>query len=310
MAEWGQGLKGGAGGAMAGFSLGGPIGGLIGGGLGFLGGAFGGGESDQDAQMRRMLQDYYAQAGGRPAPQAGQAAQGGLSSFRGNQQDLVGRLEALSRGQGPSLAAQQFQAATDRNMAAQQSLAQTGRGGPLAAFNAANNMGQLGAQAAQGSAMARVAEQQMALNQLGLTLHGARGSDEEMSRFNAGAQNQTALANLDAQLRSRGMDDQTRLQILSQLGGQNTRQAMTPGLGDQILAGGAGISSFLSSQRAANNSQGGYGSLSPIAAGNPGSGGYWTPQPQTRMMGGSDPFGQYRRNPDGSLGPVTSTQGF
>lgn len=250
MGGWEDAIKGGSGGAMAGSTFGpyGAVaGGLIGGTLGYLGG----GESEADKRQKQQLQAYYDQVGSRQAPQAGQASQAGYSSFRGNQSELVGRLEALSKGQGPSLAAQQFQQATDRNMASQQSMAQSGRGGPLAAFNAANNMGQLGAQAAQGSAMARTNEQMQAFNQLGLTIHGARGADEGINQFNAGQQNQTSMANLDARLRSMGMNDQARLQILQQMGGQNAQQAGQAGVGDQMLAGGGSMMSFMASQKAA-----------------------------------------------------------
>lgn len=254
MADWGQGLKGAGGGALAGAGLGGPLGAVIGGGLGLLGGLFGG-ESENDSQRRQMLMDLYNRQG--QAPQAGPASQAGYSGFRENQSALVKRLEALSQGQGPSLAAQQFQQATDRNNAQQMSMAVSGRGGPLAGFNAANNMGVLGAQAAQGSAIARTQEEQMALQQLGLTLHSGREADESMNRFNSGQQNQFALANLDARLKSMGMDDARRLQILQMLGGQNSQ----PGLGDQLLAGGAGLYSLAASQggKGGPTANGGFG---------------------------------------------------
>lgn len=251
MANWSQGLKGAGGGALAGGSLGGPVGAVIGGGLGLLGGLFGS-EDENDSQRRQMLMDYYSQLGGREAPQAGPAAQAGYSGFRQNQSDLIKRLEALSQGQGPSLAAQQFQAATDRNNSQQMAMGVSGRGGPLAGFNAQNNMAMLGAQAAQGSAAARTQEEQMALNQLGLTIQGGRESDESTNRFNAGQTNQTALANLDARLKAMGMNDQARLQILSQLGAQNAQ----PGLGDQILAGGAGLSALAGTQNPAGGAPG------------------------------------------------------
>lgn len=45
------------------------------------------------------------------------------------------------------------------------------------------------------------------------------------------------------------MQDNVRLQILSQLGGQN-QQAHQPGLGDQILAGGAGMYGMHAAQTA------------------------------------------------------------
>ena len=100
--------------------------------------------------------------GGRTAPQAGPAAMGQTSDFRGNQQDLISRLEALSKGQGPSLAAEQLRQATDRNMGQQASIAQSGRGNAaLAGLTAANQGAQLGQQAASDSAVARIAEQQI-----------------------------------------------------------------------------------------------------------------------------------------------------
>lgn len=249
MGGWEQGLKGAGGGALAGAGIGGPIGGVIGGLAGGLAGYFGGGESENDQKNRQMLQDYYNNVMNRQTPQAGPAAQAGYSGFRNNQSDLINRLEALSRGQGPSLAAQQFQQATDRNMASQQALAGGGRGGPMAAFNAANNMGMLGANAAQGSAQARIAEQQMALGMLGQNIQAGRGADESTNQFNAGQTNDMARANLEARLRKMGYDDQTILGILSQMGGQNARQAATPGLGDQLLAGGAGLFALGASQR-------------------------------------------------------------
>jgi hypothetical protein len=248
--SFGDTAKGAAGGALAGASIGGPLGALVGGVGGGALAYFGGGENEQDSAQRKRLEELYAQMG-MPPPQAGPAAQSGYSNFRSNQSDLVGRLEAMSKGQGPSLAAQQFQQATDRNMASQQSMAQSGRGGPLAAFNAANNMGHLGAQAAQGAAQARIQEQQMALNQLGLTLHGARGADEATNQFNANEQNQMSGMNLDAKLRAMGMDNEMRLRILAQMGGQNA-QAHGPQLGDQIMVGGAGMYGMYQSQQAAN----------------------------------------------------------
>lgn len=247
--DYGQGLKGAGGGALAGFAVGGPLGAAVGGGLGLLGG-FGGGENENDARQRAMLEQYYAQVGRRQAPQAGPAASAATSGFRSNQSALVSRLEAMANGQGPSLAKQQFEQATDRNMRGQQAMAASGRGGPLAQLTAANNMAGLGANAAQGSALARTNEQMQAIGQLGGVIAQGRGADEQVSMYNAGQYNNTALANLDARLRSMGMNDQARLGILSQLGGQNTRQANQPGLGDQILAGGAGMYAMGASQKA------------------------------------------------------------
>lgn len=233
--------KGAVGGALAGAGAGamfGPVGMGIGAGAGALLGGIGGWMGgDQKDEYQKRLEAYYASLGNREAPQAGPAAQGAYSGFRQNQSDLIGRLEALSSGQGPSLAAQQFRQATDQNMRGQQAMANSGRGGAMASFNAANNMGMLGAQAAQGSAAARTQEEQMALQQLGLTVYGARNADEQMNQFNAQQQNQMAIQNLDARLRAMGMNDQARLSILQQMGGQ----ANQPTFGDQLMAGGAGM---------------------------------------------------------------------
>jgi hypothetical protein len=125
-------------------------------------------------------------------------------------------------------------------MSGQQAFANSGRGGPLAAMQAANNSARLGAQSAQDSATARIQEQQMALNQLGLTLHGARGADEEMNRFNTGQTNETSQANMLARLKAMGMNDDASLALLRQMSGNSQAEAARPGMGDQILAGGAG----------------------------------------------------------------------
>lgn len=242
-------LQGALGGGLGGASSGSPWGTLLGAGLGALGGGFGG--SGGNEKLSGMYQDYYDQVGARGLQEAGPAAQAGYSGFRGNQRALVQRLEALSSGQGPSLAEAQLRSATDRAVGQQAGMAQSGRGNPAAAmFQAQNNAGQLQARAAQDAASARIAEQQMALQQLGLTLQGARGADEETNRFNANEQNQTALANLDARLRKMGLDDQTRLAILQGMGGSAGPGQNVPA---GILAAGAGMYA----QHATQSAQGG-----------------------------------------------------
>lgn len=238
--------QGAVGGAMTGASIGGPWGALIGGVAGGAIGGFTGGDTADQGRSRQMLMDYYNSVGGRGAPQAGPAAQSGYSGFRQNQADLISRLEALSKGQGPSLAMQQFQQATDRNVSNQQAMAAGGRGGPLASFNAANNMGMLGANAAQGSAQARIEEQRMALAMLGQNISSGRGADEATNMFNTGQTNETSLANLQARLKSMGLDDSTILGIIGQLQGQNANP--NPGMGPAVLAGGAGAMAWNQSQ--------------------------------------------------------------
>lgn len=251
--NWSQGGQGAVGGALAGSSIMPGIGTAIGAGIGLLSG-FGGGESDIDKKIRWRAQNMYDDLGARPYEQVGQAGQAGYSGFRTNQSDLINRLEALSKGQGPSLAAQQFRQATDQNIKAQQAMAASGRGGNLSAFNAAGNMANLGAQAAQGSALARTNEQMAALSQLGQNINAGRGSDEGVNMFNTGQSNQFQLANLDARLKQMGMTDDARIRLLNQMSGQRAQQAAAagPGLGSQILAGGAGMYSQYASQNAMN----------------------------------------------------------
>jgi hypothetical protein len=241
-------IEGAGGGALAGGSLGGPWGAVAGGIGGGLLGLFGGNKDDEN--QRKQMEQYYNEVRNRGTPQVGQSASADYSSFRDNQKNLVSHLEAMSQGRGPSLAAEQFKASTDRNIAQQQGMALSGQGNATAAaMMAANNSAQLGAQSTQDAGQARIQEQQMALNQLGLTLHGARGGDEDMNRFNAGQANQFSLANLDAQLRARGMDDATRLQLISQMQGAKNQG---PSLSQSILAGGAGMYSMGATNSAQN----------------------------------------------------------
>lgn len=235
--NWGQGLKGAAGGALAGGSIGGPIGagigGLIGGGLGL----FGGGNGDQDEMRRRSNAAAF---------QMGPAAQSQYSSFRGNQADLVAMLEAQARGEGPSLAQAQLQKATDRNQKGQQALA-AGAQGPnamLAQFQAMQNSAGLGAQASQDAAIARMQEQFNAQSQLGGAIGQARYGDEANNQFNAAARNQNAWGNLQAQMENRG---QNNSMLMNAYGA-----SQTPGLGDQLMAGGAGMFSQAATAGASN----------------------------------------------------------
>jgi hypothetical protein len=208
-----------------------------------------GGPTGEQKDNRKMLQDYYTQVQGRQMPTLGPTSYGSVSNFRNNQSDLISRLEAMSKGEGPSLAGEQLKAATDRNIRSQAAFANTGRGGPLAAQQAANNTAFLGAQSAQDAAQARIGEQQMALNQLGLTLHGARGADEEMSRFNAGQGNEMKQADLAGRLKAMGLNDDAILRTLGLLSGNANASATQASGAERILAGGANLLAMTGSGR-------------------------------------------------------------
>jgi hypothetical protein len=71
----------------------------------------------------------------------------------------------MARGEGPSVSREMLKEATDRNVAQQQAMAQSGRGNAaLAAQQASSNATRLGAGAAQSAALGRVQEQIGATN--------------------------------------------------------------------------------------------------------------------------------------------------
>jgi hypothetical protein len=234
MPNWSGGAEGAAGGAATGASIAGPYGAVIGGVAGGLLGMFGGSDSDQNKQE---LEQYRQMMLNRQAPQMGAAAQASTSDFRSNQQELINRLNGIATGQAPSLAQAQLNEATDKNMASQQSIAASGRGNPaLASMVAANNMQNLGQNAAQQSVGARIQEEQMANQLMGSNVQAARAADEQTSQFNAQQQNYAAEANLTAKLKSMGLNDDAILNAL----GQYRQAAAMPTLGNQLMAGGAG----------------------------------------------------------------------
>lgn len=248
--NWGGAAKGAGGGALAGGAFG-PWGAAIGGVAGGAIGLFSGGESKNDQSTRNMLMDYYKSVQSRQPYNMAPTQYGQISGdVRNQQQSLNDQLTALSQGKGPSLAEQQLRSATDRNVSQAAGFANSGRGGPMAVSQAANNQARMGAQASQDAASARIAESNQARQLLGLNLHGMREQDENMSQFNAGQGNQMSQAQLLALIHQRQMQDQGVMGAIGGLQGQNTAQYGRPQLSDQILAGGAGLYSLAATQRA------------------------------------------------------------
>lgn len=222
MVNWSGGAQGAAGGAMAG-SMFGPWGTAIGAGVGGLAGLFGGdgGEGEAAENRKRQLALYEELSRGQPE-------RAGYSDFRRNQKDYIATLEAQAAGRGPSVATETMKAATDRSAARAQGLAQSGTGNQAAAMMMAQEAsGQMGAQNSQAASAMRAQEQLNAQQLLGINLHGARGADEDMNRFNASQGNNYGLQN-----------NQLRSYLLGSTGGQIPRGPM---MGEQILAGGAGM---------------------------------------------------------------------
>lgn len=229
MANWGDALKGGLGGATAGSAFG-PWGTAIGGGIGILGGLFGGGGQDPaGSQQNKALLALAEEAKGRQFDPAA------YSDFRTDQREHIGRLKALASGQGPSLATEMLRKSVGDATANQTAMAAGARGNPaLAARQALNNSAGISAQANQAGAMARAQEQLAAMQQLGLGIYGARGQDEAMNQFNA-----TGRANQMSQ------NDLVRLRAL---GGSLDAQTMInqqPTFGDYLMGAGGALGQIL-----------------------------------------------------------------
>jgi hypothetical protein len=235
MGDWGGAAQGAAGGAMVGSAIlpgwGTAVGGFIGGVAGYLGS---GGASSYEDQLKQLASGYANRA----APQMGPAATAGYSAFRRNQLGLISQLEAMARGQGPSAAAIQMREAMDRAAGAQSSAA-AGAGGRgvnagAALRQAMNNTAAVQAQGARDTGLMRVNEQLGAIGQLGGAIAQGRAADEGINTFNAGQINQNSAANLEARLKMLGLNNSSQLQALMAAMG-----AAGPGMGAQILAGGA-----------------------------------------------------------------------
>lgn len=235
MPNWSGGLQGAGGGAMAGGAMGGPWGAAIGGVLGGLGGLFGGGgQSEYEDMLKNLSQGY----GKRTAPQTMTTQTAQQSGLNQNRAALISQLEAQARGEGPSAAMLQMREAMDRASGAQASAA-AGAGGRgvnagAALRHASDNTAAVQAQGARDTATLRSQEQLNATQQLGGVIGQGIGADQQLGMFNAGQQNDTARANLMAQLQMIGINDEAQLRALMGAGGM-----AGPGMGTQILAGGA-----------------------------------------------------------------------
>lgn len=104
---------------------------------------------------------------------------GPQSQVRADQAKLTQMLQDQAMGNGPSIAQQQLQQATDRNVAQAMALGQSQRGGAQggALRNIATNQAQIGQQMAGDSAMLRLQEMMQARGMLGQHLGGMRGQD-------------------------------------------------------------------------------------------------------------------------------------
>lgn len=266
-----------------------------------------------------QVQQGIAGAGNRQAPQAGRTMVGSVARGTADQLDPTQANEARARMN--QLADMQFRIATGqqqgagelaaqrqavRAAAAQQAMAASQRGGnaALAARTAARNQADIGVGAAGMAQQAALQDQANAMGQLGGVLGTMRGQDLDMASQNAqlrqqmnlanlSAENQrifqqagldqaTSLANMQARLQTMGLNDQAALGYLSQLLGMNQAElaarmgqeqanmAQKGFFGDLLAAGGSLGATWLGKPSGAPQ-------MSPIASGNPGAGGYFTP---------------------------------
>lgn len=118
--------------------------------------------------------------------------------FRRKQIEFANRLEAQTRGEGPSVASGEYRIAADRAMANQFALSRSG-GGALAARQAAINAAGIQQEAARQASQIRMAEALAAQQQLGNVLETGRAGDINLATNQAGLNQGANLANAAAQ---------------------------------------------------------------------------------------------------------------
>ena len=259
MGQGSQAAQGAVGGALTGAtigSVGGPMGTAVGAGVGAIAGGvagwFGGG--DEKDEYQRKLEELAAHYANMSAPELGQAAQGVQSQLVSNRAALISQLEAQARGEGPSAAAQMMQRGADsavRGMTAQASGA-GGRGvNAGAAMREAQNAGVgMQMQNLQNTGIIRSQEQLNAQGQLGQNISQGISSDNQMSQFNAGQNNQFAMQQALLEMQQRGLASGTSMQSLQMGAGM-----AQPGMGTSLLAAGANSVPQLMQMYTANQQQ-------------------------------------------------------
>lgn len=164
-----------------------------------------------DQNRRRSLAAALAAQGrGGPTTDYARINMGPQAQFRQGQMGLVNALTAQANGQGPSLAQGQLQQATDRNLSQAMALGQSQAGGQASGLGQRQVMQQQAGyaqQAASDSGLMRMQEQMQARNQLAQVLAGARGQDIGLATEQAGFSQGANMANLQALLAQRGMND-------------------------------------------------------------------------------------------------------
>lgn len=212
-------------------------------------------------QIEDTITQGLSSTANRAAPQVsmpqGQQPQ---EQWRGLQMQQANQLAGIASGQQQGAGEMAARRAAQAASAQQVGLANMQRGGaaPGAGLAAARNMVNIGAAGAGQAQQAALQDQQAAQGLLTGALSQGRGGDFQQAQLNQ----QVQLANLDAQLRQTGMNDQARLQYLAQLTGMDANQLQaslvqyqsdkqSPGLiGGLMNAGGQiGAAALMSDER-------------------------------------------------------------
>jgi hypothetical protein len=174
--------------------------------------------SEQE-RYRRTLQQGADTAGNRPAASttAATIATGPQDQARAAQLRLLGGLVGAAEGQGPSVAEQQFQQATDRNVRGAVAATNTARGmgGGAAVRQVAQTQAQVGQQAAADAATLRAQEVAQARGQAVQAATDVRGQDVALAGEQANLQQQANLANLQSEEGQRQLNQQAVQYYLS-----------------------------------------------------------------------------------------------
>lgn len=247
MGQGSDAAQGALGGAATGAAIGSVVPGvgtLIGGGVGALAGGlagwFGSNSDERDRAMRErnfrlqggdMLRDYahaqFTGAQGRTAPNIAHSrlAGGPQDQARGGQMGLARSLEGVMSGQqagAGELAVNRQAHAAAANQFAAQNMAR-GSNAATAARAAAGNLTDIGTNATGMAQQAAMGDQAAARGQLAGVYDSMRGMDIGFAGQNAQLNQQTNMANQNAALQQRSLNDQYGLGMMGQY--QNASQA-------------------------------------------------------------------------------------
>lgn len=185
-------------------------------------------------QYGGALGQALAGAQGRSTPNAATAQINTAQSNqgRGMQMGLAEQLQQRANGQAPSVAELQMGRGLQQAIASQRAQAASARGvSPgMAQRLAAQGISQAQGQANSDAAVLRAGEQQQAESALGQQLMGMRGQDIGLAAQQAGFQQQTGLANQQAELANRAQMDSATQAYMSM--GMSREEAQQRALAD------------------------------------------------------------------------------